>query len=103
MNWIPAIHAWIILRWYGRSENSENDLVMMAARARLFRYLIYQISTGQRYVTWTPTSAPTNSCPHSFQVSATAPKPTTASTCAPVMAMWLPMFAMASSKVKAAA
>lgn len=53
--------------------------------------------------TWTPTSSPTNSSPHSFQVSATAPKPTTASTCAPVMAMWLPMFAMASSKVKAAA
>ena len=75
--------------------------------ARHFRYPIYRIPTG-------PTLRDLDACFLTYHSLSTqfagagtsSPKPTaaTATTCsAPVTAMWLPTFAMASYKVKAAA
>jgi hypothetical protein len=88
------------------AQNSETDLLLTAACACHFRYPIYRIPTG-------PTLRDLDACFLTYHSLSTqfagagnsSPKPTaaTTSTCAPVTAMWLPTFAMASYKVKAAA
>lgn len=86
------------------AQSSEIDLLRAACPCD-FRYPIYRIPTG-------PTLRDLDACfltYHSLStqfaagVGNSSPKPTASTTTAPVTAMWLPTFAMASYKVKAAA